>query len=394
LITNSSGPVSAVNSRREPLASNAENCSSCDVPIARFWALLVAALLIAGPLSAQEESVHLDYAASAGCPDRAAFVAEITARTTRARFVDEARDVRTFTATIRTQGGRTLGSLISNSGQMGAERRVTGKTCSEVVSALALITALAIDPSASTSQSSPAPPDSSTSPKLKVDATAATNVDAKSTTESVSATEKGHGPSTTSSWGLSVGAEGEGSYGLTSERANLTMLGGSVHVEMGPFVQERRGPLFRVGALLLESPTPVPDAQALGEATFTLVAGRVGVSPFYIRIANAFELHPWLSVEIGRLHGSGSKAPDSLLQTTADGNATWLAAGEGMEGRWSLGHALWLAMELRAVEPLVRKGFVFKYQPRPADPIINSVPITSVPYFEGILGLGLGGSIL
>src|SRR5262249_29170838 len=132
------------------MACGEESCSSRPVPMARFWAVLFAFLSVAAPLRAQVESVHLDYDASSGCPDRSAFVAEVTARTTRARFVDETPDVRSFKVAVRNQAERAVGSLVSNTAETGAERKVSGKTCAEVVSALALITALAIDPSAST----------------------------------------------------------------------------------------------------------------------------------------------------------------------------------------------------------------------------------------------------
>jgi len=347
----------------------------------------MAALLLAAPLSAQEESVHLDYDASTGCPDRTAFMAEITARTTRARFVDEGNNVRTFKATIRLQGERIVGSLISNTGQAGAERRVSGKTCAEVASALGLITALAIDPSASTRPSATTASETPAATQ-KANAAASTDTRAKASIASVSVSEKNTNPSTGSSWGLSWHGQGEASYGLTPEGANLAMLGGAIDAEVGPFAREQRGPLFRVGALLLRSPRvrPLGGDRALGEAALTLLSARAGCSPLYIRISSSFELHPWVSVEMGRLQGSGSTAPGDLLQHPRDQAVFWFALGESMQGRWKLGQSLWLEVDLRAVEPLIPWTFVFYHPERAA--------ITSVPYLEGMVGLGLGGRIL
>jgi hypothetical protein len=201
-------------------------------------ATLSAALLIAGPLWAQQESVHLDYDVSAGCPDRDAFIAEVVARTSKARFVDDSHDVRNFKATIRTDAERTIGSLVSNSGQAGSERRVSGKTCTEVVSALALITALAIDPGASTQPSPPKPPEKApTGSTETAPATSARSiVIAKPVTPPADAE-----PSATSTGALLWALIGEAAYGFTAEGAPLPMLGGSIHEEVAPFFREHRG---------------------------------------------------------------------------------------------------------------------------------------------------------
>ncbi len=387
LITNSYFSSLRQTSRKQPLASRDENCFSGRVRNARFWGALMAALLLAPPLSAQEESVHLDYDVSIGCPDRAAFIAEITARTTRARFVDEGANVRTFKATIRVQGERIVGSLMSNTGEAGAERRISGRTCAEVASALGLITALAIDPSASTRASSAASPET---PDLtqKATAAAATDTGTKASSASVSVDEKNAIQPPRSSWGLSWHGQGEASYGLTEEGANLAMLGGAIDIEVGPFARERKGPLFRLGMFLMRSPTvSQSDPQPLGEATFTRVGGRLSCSPLALRISGAFELHPWLIVEMGRLNGSGTNGPGDLLTATQDDHVLWLAIGEGIELRGILGERLWLTLDFRATETLNHQTFVFHYLQR-------RTPITAVPFLEGILGAGVGGPIL
>jgi hypothetical protein len=353
------------------------------VRTARFRALLAAALLVAAPLRAQEESVHLDYDASEGCPDRAAFIAEITARTSRARFVDAAADVRSFRATIRNQADRAVGSLVSNTGQNGAERRVSGKTCSEVVSALALITALAIDPSAST-RLAPTPERSVAStgkPAAATSTVASSNV-------APAAPERGSTPPTASSWGIAWALGGEALYGFTSG-ASLTMVGGSLQIEVGPWAREHTGSLFRVGAVLRESSAVrPPDFAQLGEATFHLLGGRVAWSPAHIRIATSFELHPWLSAEVAQFKGSGENGPGGLLSRTYDAAVTWLAVGQDFEARWRLAEPFWIALDFQAIEPILRPKFTFNYTPGPP------TTISSVPTFAGAIGVGIGGRIL
>jgi hypothetical protein len=361
-----------------------KNCSPTRVPVVRFWALLIAALLIAAPIWAQKESVHLDYEPAAGCPDRAAFIAEVTARTTRARFVDETRDVRTFHATIRTEGDRIVGSIVSNSGQTGSERRVSGRTCGEVVSALALITALAIDPSASTQPSPPAQPADQSTPQEQPAAAPAIAPAMPRTGPMSTADDRN---AAVSSWGLSWALLGEAAYGFTAG-APLPTFGGSVHAEAGPFARERRGPLFRIGAALLQSTSVHPSSDAsIGEATFTLTVGRVGCSPINFRVANRLDLLPWLNVEVGRLSGHGSSS--GLITNPHDKSMLWLSVQEGLEARWAASDSFWVGFDLRAAEPLVSHTFLF-YPPEPT-PVTR---ITSVPLFEAIVGVGIGGRIL
>src|SRR3954452_323773 len=131
-----------------------------------FGSILSAAFLLAGiraaRAEAEEELIHLEYTAIDACPGRSAFVEEVQARTARARFVDSSSGVRIFVVAVEPEGEGAKGRLTSRRGDVvGAPRQVTGKTCADVVSALALIAALAIDPQASTSPRPapvPAPP--------------------------------------------------------------------------------------------------------------------------------------------------------------------------------------------------------------------------------------------
>jgi hypothetical protein len=360
-------------------------CSPDGVRVVGSWALLFAALYVAAPVHAQEESVHLDYDAATACPNRSAFIAEVTARTARARFVDEGAGVRGFRVTIRTEGDRSTGALVSDSGQAGAERRVSGKTCTEVVSALALITALAIDPTASTRSSVSPPAEPMPAPPPPAPPIAAPTV-----APTVAPPPKRE-PSPSSSWELSGILSGEGSYGFTSEGSALVLAGGSLEAEAGPFARERKGPLVRVGALLLRSPSvsPLQSIAPVGDATFTLLAGRLSVSPLSLAVSDAFEMHPWLSAEVGQLTGAG--ATGGAITNAHAGSAFWLAVGQGLEGRWMLGSSFWVSLDARLVEPLVRQTFSFHVQ----DPTASTqIVITSVPFFDGILGVGVGARIL
>jgi hypothetical protein len=140
--------------------------------------------------------------------------------------------------------------------------------------------------------------------------------------------------------------------------------------------------------MLSPSVHPLSPSESIGEATFTLLAARVGVSPFPIRIARAVELHPWLNVEAGQLRGSGSSS--ALITDTHDKGLFWLSIQEALEARWAVQDSLWIMLDLRAAEPLFPHTFSFFY------PVVTSPPtrITSVPFLQGIVGLGIGGQIL
>ena len=67
----------------------------------------------------------------------------------------------------------------------------------------------------------------------------------------------------------------------------------------------------------------------------------------------------------------------------------WIAFQEGLEARWAVRDALWIVLDLRVAEPLFPQTFSFH-------PGLTSPPtrITSVPFLQGIAGLGIGGRIL
>lgn len=90
---------------------------------------------------AEVDVVKLDYAAPDGCPDREAFVAQIVERTPAVRF--EATAPRTFAVAVVTTPDGFSGTLVVDST---ADKQLAAARCDDLVSALALVTALAIDP--------------------------------------------------------------------------------------------------------------------------------------------------------------------------------------------------------------------------------------------------------
>ncbi len=116
------------------------------------------------------EPVRLRYKATEGCPAATTFADEVSARTRRARPAMDGEAARTFEARIEHKGAKYVGRLrIQAPGGASEVRKIATASCEQVASALALFTALAIDPTASVEdgpldRAKPAQPDA-TMPK-------------------------------------------------------------------------------------------------------------------------------------------------------------------------------------------------------------------------------------
>src|SRR5262245_22102344 len=100
----------------------------------------------AGPIDHDEhERVELRYTAPGECPTRDAVVALVRERTPAVEVATGAP--RVFAITITASADGFAGSLVVDGS---ADKQLTATRCDDLVSALALVTALAIDPLAST----------------------------------------------------------------------------------------------------------------------------------------------------------------------------------------------------------------------------------------------------
>lgn len=133
------------------------------VSIPRLATGISLALVAAGSeVKAEEiERIAVTYEAHPLCPNEDAFVGEIAARTSRFRRVPEGGGGRTIRVRLREEEGHagTRGELVLAEGDAESVRVVHDESCAVVVSGLALIAALAIDPEAETGPVGPiAPP--------------------------------------------------------------------------------------------------------------------------------------------------------------------------------------------------------------------------------------------
>ena len=99
---------------------------------------------------------RVEYHAPRGLPDARSFMAGITGRTDRARIA-QGPDAALVEVDVKTATGTEGRVRISGPGREKIERSVRGAGCTEIVDALALITALAFDPEASSESRPPKP---------------------------------------------------------------------------------------------------------------------------------------------------------------------------------------------------------------------------------------------
>jgi hypothetical protein len=118
----------------------------------RALSLALATLLAAAPARASE-AVRFEYEAPSECPNQAAFVERVRERLPDARLAADGELARTFVVTITVdESGATAQVDFVDADGSTAFRKVRGGTCEEVVSGIALVTALAIDARATAAQ--------------------------------------------------------------------------------------------------------------------------------------------------------------------------------------------------------------------------------------------------
>lgn len=118
--------------------------------------VLASGVALALPSRASAETrFSLDYATVGACPDRAGFLDQVAQRTHQARLTDPGQAELQFTVRAESTGEVHRGILDIRAGTGDSRRELSGESCVEVVSALALVVALTVDPLASTA---PVPP--------------------------------------------------------------------------------------------------------------------------------------------------------------------------------------------------------------------------------------------
>ncbi|MHB8873290.1 MAG: hypothetical protein ACYC8T_06355 [Myxococcaceae bacterium] len=320
-------------------------------------ALAAAVLLAAGAASgASAEAIHLRYEASPECPDREAFEQQLRARFVQLRAAEPQQAARSFHVTLTRDDELFQGVLtVREADGQESSRSVSAARCEEVVSALALVAAAAIELRASRSPVGhrpgldvvePPPPPSPPRPP----------------------------PPPRRGWGFGAGARFE----VTGGASPRPLLGGAAFLELER--AERPSPLFRAGVRF----SPGQDVVQAGGAgaRFELFAGHLEACPFQAQLGSPVSLRPCARLEAGVLTATGRglrSAPPSAARPWVTPSAV---------GRVRVGgeSAVSLDVEGALAFPLVRDHFYLGQDS-------SKVTVHQVPAVTVGAGVGLSVSI-
>jgi hypothetical protein len=313
-----------------------------------------------------EEPIDLVYQTYESCPSERQFLAMVVGRAAKNLVASERARSRKFYVTVAPHHGGTIGRLEIWSGTDKASREVTGANCSEVVSALALFTALVIDPSASTEP--PKPPEESARPiepkrppapppPIEPDTRPPPRPDRRRMDEVLTG----------------VRLVGEGGFTGGSALPNTARGGG--------FFAQWRTPSFGAYRASGTYFTPVDTDRS----SFRFLAGRLDGCPVQLNLGRLVVFEPCLAVELGAVSAS-AKAATGLAPSS---ERRWWVAG-GLLGRARFAPFRWIFAELEggASVPFTRYVFLLG-----TETDIRG-EVHRVPAVGWVLGLGLGARIL
>jgi hypothetical protein len=307
----------------------------------------------------------LEYRAGHGCPDEAVFRSRIEVRTPGAL---DPRASRSLSVTL--EGGEpSRGRLLLTTEGAPVMRDVTGASCDEVASALALIAAVLLERGAGPDEpgAPPASPPPAEEPPV---ASGPPPVPPPPAPSSVPPPPAGPaeadaaGPPPRVRWAL-------GAQALLGGGAGPALAGG-VRVSGEASIDVAAGPALRLSVAWY----PGTDlGTELGPVRFSLIAGRLEVCPVRLS-AGSFSLSPCLTLDAGRI----SASPSDPLPGAEPGEARlWLAPGALARLAWFFGPVVGVEVEGGVTVPLDRYRFYFSPEPL----------VYQVPDVVGTGGLGL-----
>lgn len=310
----------------------------------RLWGTtfgVATAAVASGARAADAEPIALRYEAPLGCPDGATFFGEVSARTSRARASAAGEAARVLVVRIARRGASFRGELtIEDAQQRSSPRDVTGDSCAEVVSALGLVAALAVDPAASVA---PRPPPA----------------EPEKPAEEAPASAAPPGAGTKVAGTLGAGAEASGRADLV---VGLRVFG---EIELG-------GVALRLAAMRTFA---VDRAATVGNVTLAWTTGAFELCPFRVDVAQDLALRPCGAFAAGVLQAEGTGVRDAHDETRP-----WADAGAHARLSWIPTRPLSLEVEGGATLALLRESFRF-------DP---NVVAYQAPVIAGFVRLGAG----
>jgi hypothetical protein len=297
-----------------------------------------------------EVGIHVEYAAPAGCPSADAFFQAIRARAPGARERAAPAPGPTFVVSIDSAGPETSGHL-SFRAEDGSERErsVTGDTCEEVVSALALIAALAIDPDAAARPPAaiggpPAPPPACPPPAtVIVPAPAAP----RGPRLAAPAAPASAGAFPRRSFELALGVDASLAFGVGPR----PLFGTPVWLALAALASGRLRPVARIG--FERASSGVSDASG-PTATFTWTVGFAEICPHRWTLGSV-SFEPCGLFEGGVVDAAGVNVVPARRTAAAR-----FALGVLGRAEWSIMGPVFLDFEGGARAPLERTAYFFE----------------------------------
>lgn len=336
--------------------------------------------------------MRIEYVAPATCPDEARVLEEIRARTPHLRLAAEGEPARSLRVRIDAAAASFHGSLtITEPGGSSMRRELDGPTCDAVVSALALVSALTVDPlalanpapidlAAATAQPIAAPftpaapvapppptPDPTPMPAPLSPAAVAPTVPSATPVrgtrplggEDTNPVRAVHPSSATSApapthtpWRVGLGIAGE-IIGLAAPDVVYAPVGA---VELLYDAPHLFAPSLRLGFLRAEGGDDAGAVSVNGRfARYTWTLGRAEVCPLRVRVARSLALRPCAVIDAGALSTTVTGAPQPNNPERA-----WVDAS--LEGRleWWVLSRVSLELEGGLMAPIVRNTFEFE----------------------------------
>ena len=372
--------------------------------------------------SAEPEHIRIQFSAPRKCPDGAAFVRALRQRTGRFQLASGAEQTRVFVVTIAAADPLVAGRLeIQGPATEVSVRDVSGKTCDEVMEALALMTALAVDPSAQSAgrianvPSTSAPPAiapaptgaANRTPRPKATETSPLSPPASAQLAAVPATSSATGerhdsealpsgpapppalpppvtveapatkpsPAVAMGWKWAAGVQASGSLHVSPTLG----FGGLLFVEATAPGTAVLGPVLRAGLFVSQSDASVASGAGAG---FQWAAAMVEGCPIrLIALDSRVGFFPCLAFHLGVLHGQGRHLDQS--DETTD---LWADFGPVARIRVVVLARLFLEVQGMLVFPLRRVTFdVQDRGPTEAPTTVFAVPLVGV-----LAGIGVG----
>jgi hypothetical protein len=279
--------------------------------------------------------VRIEYTAPASCPNEHDFIERVRERIVRSRFAKPDEMARTFRVTVTSKPERSVARVefVDANGE-NVSRTIGADTCDEVVNAIALVTALAMEARAGEEVPKPgAPPPSRTpqtpraEPRAKPSPPSAT----------VSHEPRAH-------WDAGVGVE------LASGYAPSLTVGLRLFVEWLPASWS-----VRVSASHADSGKVSVEGR---RARMQFWGGRAEACPLRLALAEHWQAIPCAGLDLGALRGEGI-ASDEIdnPETTTE---LWLAPSVIARLQADLDQFLLLEAALDARFPLLRHEFFFE----------------------------------